>query len=75
MAPTPTTTSQFPLRLPRDTYETLRAEANASGRSINTVINEIVEEHLRTHRSAIIAKIGQAASDRYAVVLDKLKDL
>lgn len=75
MATTTTETSQYPLRLPTDTYETLRAEADASGISINSLLNRIVDEHIASNRETLIAQIGAQASERYAIALDKLRDL
>jgi hypothetical protein len=72
--PTPTT-RQYPLRLPADTYETLRAEAQATDTSINALICALIEAHQRTNRAELIAKIGQAANERYNIVLAKLADL
>lgn len=70
-----TTQHQFLLRLPTDTFETLRAEASAAGLSLNALINEVLEEHLLTNRQQLIDMIGRAANDRYNAVLDKLADL
>ena len=69
------TRTQTPLRLPADTYATIRTEAAARGCSINALVNELIEEHLRTNRAELIALIGQNASERYKAVLDKLADL
>lgn len=65
----------MPLRLPTDTYETLRAEASAKGISMNALVTELVEDHLRSDRAAIIDLVGRAANERYSAVLDKLADL
>jgi hypothetical protein len=68
-------TKHFALRLPADLYETLRAESFASGKSINTLVTELVDTHVRDNRRQLIDLIGRAANERYAIVLDKLADL
>lgn len=72
---TTTVLHPFPLRIPEDTFQILRAEAAASGVSVNALIVKLIEEHLRVNRRELIDMIGQAANERYAVVLDKLADL
>jgi hypothetical protein len=67
--------SQYPLRLPTDTYAVLKAEAEATGRSINALLVELVETHLDTDRAAVMAVITEAAKERYAGALEKLAGL
>ncbi|MGI8776919.1 MAG: Arc family DNA-binding protein [Acidimicrobiales bacterium] len=74
-APTASTTHQFPLRLPKDTYETLRAAAAATGESANALIISVLEEYLRANRKQLIDLIARAANERHSTVLDKLAGL
>jgi hypothetical protein len=67
--------AQYPLRLSPDTYDMLRAEAEAKGVSINALVAELIETHLRDNRAELIDAIGRAANERYANVLDKLAEL
>ena len=70
-----TTIKPYALRLPEDLLHVLRAESHASGKSINSIIVELVAQHVRDNRARLIEAITRDASERYAVALGKLADL
>lgn len=68
-------TTAYPLRLPTDLYNTLRAEAFARGVSVNALICGLLTEHVASTRHELHAIIAKAANERYAHVLDRLAEL
>ena len=69
-------TKQFPVRLPADEYEALKAYAFFTGKSMNAVVADAVGAFLAgpARREQFEAMVDRAR-DEYRVVLDKLSEL
>jgi hypothetical protein len=70
------TTHQLPVRLPVETYEALKAYAEATGESMNAVIGGAVTTFLSDddRRTEIQGYIEEITA-RHALALEKLADL
>ena len=67
---------QLPLRLPEDDYQALKAYAFFTGKSMNGLVTQAVQEYLAGpgRREQFEAMMKKARAD-YRVTLDKLKEL
>lgn len=69
----PIETKQLPLRLPKPTYDALKASAFFTDRSMNDIVTVAVQTYLDTEgRAALLASSVKKARTRYRDVLDKL---
>ena len=66
-------TKQLPLRLPKPTYDALKATAFFTDRSMNDIVTVAVQNYLDTEgRAALLTASVAKARTRYRDVLDKL---
>ncbi len=68
-------TQQLPLRLPREDYEALRNLAYFTGRSMNSIVAELLRSYLAAAgRDAQLDAMLDRAETHYRDVLDKLAE-